>query len=311
MDNIAVLIPCYNEAPSIRKVVEDFRKALPDAAIYVYDNNSTDGTDTIAREAGAIVRYEHQQGKGSVVRKMFQEVEAKCCIIADGDDAFPAEDSPAMAALVLDEGVDMVVGDRLSSTYSQENTRPFHGFGNSLVKTLINRIFHADIRDVMTGYRAMSYRFVKSFPVVSQGFEIETEMTIHAVDKNMSIMNYPVQYRERPDGSTSKLRTIPDGIKVLRTIFRLFSNYEPFKFFGICSLIMAVLSVMFFLPVLNEYLHTGMVPRYPTLIVCGFVLLAAMNSFFVGLILQSLKHKERREFEFRLQEIYQWQKEAA
>ena len=311
MDNIAVLIPCYNEAPSICKVIHDFRKALPDAAIYVYDNNSTDGTDTIAREAGAIVRYEHQQGKGSVVRRMFQEVEAKCCIMVDGDDAFPAEDSPAMAALVLDEGVDMVIGDRLSSTYSQENTRPFHNFGNSLVKTLINYIFGSDIKDVMTGYRALSYRFVKSFPVVSQGFEIETEMTIHAVDKNMSIKNYPVNYRERPDGSTSKLRTIPDGIKVLRTIFRLFSNYEPFRFFGIWAAVLAVMSLAFMVPVLNDYVHTGLVPRFPTLIVCGFTMIAAILSFFAGVILQSIKQKERREFEFRLQEICHWQKENA
>ena len=240
---------------------------------------------------------------------MFQEVEAKCCIMTDGDDTYPAEDSPEMAAMVLDGGVDMVIGDRLSSTYSQENKRAFHGFGNSLVKTLINRIFHADIHDVMTGYRALSYRFVKSFPVVSQGFEIETEMTIHAVDKNMNIKNHVVQYRDRSDGSTSKLRTIPDGIKVLRTIFRLFSNYEPFKFFGLWAGILAVMSLAFMFPVLNDYMHTGLVPRFPTLIVCGFTMLAAILSFFAGVILQALKQKERREFEFRLQEIAQWQKD--
>ncbi|MBQ7155256.1 MAG: glycosyltransferase [Synergistaceae bacterium] len=311
MDNIAVLIPCYNEAPSIRKVVEDFRKALPDAKIYVYDNNSTDGTDKIAREAGAIVRYEHRQGKGSVVRRMFQDIDARCCIMADGDDTYPAEDSREMAAMILDEGVDMVIGDRLSSTYFRENKRPFHNFGNSIVRTLINYIFRTDIQDIMTGYRAMSYRFVKSFPVVSQGFEIETEMSIHAVDKNMNIKNYVVNYRDRSKGSTSKLRTIPDGLKVIRTIFRLFSSYEPLRFFGLWAVILAVLSLAFFLPVLNDYMHTGLVARFPTLIVCGFVMLGAMNSLFAGLILQSIKHKERREFEFRLQEISRWESEQA
>ena len=309
MDKIAVLIPCYNEAQTIRKVVLDFKQALPEAVIYVYDNNSTDNTDIIARDAGAVVRYEHQQGKGSVVRRMFQEIEAKCYIMADGDDTYPADDSSRIAVLILDEGVDMVIGDRLSSTYSQQNTRPFHNFGNNLVKTLINYIFGSDIRDVMTGYRALSYRFVKSFPVVSQGFEIETEMTIHAVDKNMNIVNYPVQYRERQDGSISKLRTIPDGFKVLSTIFQLFSSYQPFKFFGLWAAILAVLSLVFMMPVLNDYMHTGLVQRFPTLIVCGFTMLAAILSFFAGVILQSIKHKERREFEFRLQEIYHWQNE--
>ena len=309
MDSVAVLIPCYNEAASISKVVRDFKASLPEASIYVYDNNSTDGTDTIARNAGAIVRYEHRQGKGSVVRRMFSEIDAKCYILVDGDDTYPAEDSPEMAASVLEDDADMVTGDRLSSTYFQQNKRPFHNFGNSIVRTLINRIFRADVRDIMTGYRALSYRFVKSFPVVSQGFEIETEMTIHAVDKNMSIVNHVVNYRDRGEGSTSKLRTIPDGLKVICTIFRLFSNYEPMKFFGLAGVIAAGLSLGFFVPVLNDYLRTGLVERIPTLIVCGFGVMAAMSSFFAGVILQSIKHKERREFEFRLQEINQWQKE--
>ena len=308
MDKIAVLIPCYNEAASIRKVVQDFKHSLPEAAIYVYDNNSTDNTGQIARSAGAIVRHEHRQGKGNVVRRMFQEVDAECCILVDGDDTYPAEASPDMAAFVLKDGADMVIGDRLSSTYFHENKRPFHNFGNTIVRTLINHIFRADIQDIMTGYRALSYRFVKSFPVVSQGFEIETEMTIHAVDKDMSIKNHVVNYRDREAGSTSKLRTIPDGLKVIRTIFQLFSNYEPFKFFGLAAVILAALSILFFVPVLNDYMRTGMVERIPTLIVCGFGMIAALSSFFVGVILQSIKHKERREFEFRLHEIYQWHK---
>lgn len=308
MDRIAVLIPCFNEASSVAKVVHDFRAALPDAAIYVYDNNSTDGTPEIAEKAGAIVRHESRQGKGNVVRRMFQDIDAECYIMADGDDAFPAEDSIEMAGLVLGRNVDMVIGDRLTSTYAQENKRPFHNFGNSLVKILINRIFKADIHDVMTGYRALSWRFAKSFPIISQGFEIETEMTIHAVDKNMKIVNRPVNYRERPDGTKSKVRTIPDGFKVIRTILQLFSNYEPFKFFGMLSLFLAVLSVLFFLPVFAEYLRTGLVARFPTLIVCGFAMIAALNLLFAGIILQSMKQKERREFEFRLQEINQWRK---
>lgn len=308
MDKIAVLIPCYNEAPSVAKVVHDFRKALPEATIYVYDNNSTDGTDTIARDAGAVVRYERQQGKGNVVRRMFQDIDAECYIMADGDDAFPAEDSLKMSSMVIDGGIDMVIGDRLSSTYSQQNKRPFHNFGNSLVKTLINHVFKADIHDVMTGYRALSYRFVKSFPIVSKGFEIETEMTIQAVDKNMNIQNHVIDYRERPDGTASKVQTIPDGIKVIRTILQLFSNYEPLKFFGILAAILAVMSIIFFLPVLGDYLSTGLVPRFPTLIVCGFTMIAALNMLFAGIILQAVKQKERREFEFRLQEINQWYK---
>ena len=308
MDKIAVLIPCYNEAASIRKVIADFKHVIPDASIYVYDNNSTDDTSIIAEEAGAIVRHEPRQGKGSVVRRMFQDIDAECYILVDGDDTYPAEDSPKMSAYVLNENVDMVTGDRLSSTYFHENKRPFHNFGNSIVRMLINHIFRTNIQDIMTGYRAMSYRFVKSFPVVSQGFEIETEMTIHAVDKNMCIKNHIVAYRDRAEGSTSKLRTIPDGLKVIRTIFQLFSNYEPFKFFGLVGVILAALSIMLFVPVLNDYMHTGLVERIPTFIVCGLGGLSALCSFFAGVILQSMKRKERREFEFRLQQIHQWRK---
>ena len=308
MDNIAVLIPCYNEEATIDKVVRDWRAALPEAVIYVYDNNSTDHTDEIARAAGAVVRHEPQQGKGNVVRRMFQEIDAKCYLMVDGDDTYPPEAGRAMADFILNENADMVIGDRLSSTYFEENKRRFHNFGNSLVRTLINHMFKTNIRDIMTGYRAFSYRFVKSFPVVSQGFEIETEMTVHAIDKNMSLVNHVVPYRDRPEGSASKLRTIPDGIKVLRTIFHLFCDYEPFRFFSLIALVLSVISAAFFLPVFNDYLATGLVARFPTLIACGFGALAGIISFFAGIVLQTLKHRERRDFEFRLQEIVRWER---
>lgn len=310
MNDIAVLIPCYNEAATIRRVIEDWHEAIPEALIYVYDNNSTDGTGNIARDAGAFVRREFVQGKGNVVRRMFQDIDARCCIMVDGDDTYPADRGREMADYVLNENVDMVIGDRLSSSYFEENKRPFHNFGNSVVRALINYIFRTDIRDIMTGCRAFSFRFVKSFPVISQGFEIETEMTIHAVDKNMSIKNLVIPYRNRPEGSESKLRTIPDGLKVIATIFNLFWNYEPFRFFSITAAILASVSLAFFIPVFNAYLHTGLVDRIPTLIVCGFGGLASLISFFTGITLQMSKQKERREFEFRLQEIDQWQKNS-
>ena len=303
MDKIAVLIPCYNESKTIEKVVTDFKKVLPEAVIYVYDNNSTDHTDEIARRAGAVVRYEYQQGKGNVIRRMFREIDAQCYIMADGDDTYPAEFAPSMVEKVLNKKVDMVVGDRLSSTYFTENKRPFHNFGNSLVRETINRLFHTNIRDIMTGYRAFSYLFVKSFPVLSKGFEIETEMTIHAVEKNMCIENVIIEYRDRPEGSESKLNTYSDGIKVLKTIGRLYKNYRPMNFFGMLSALLGVISLIMFIPVLYKYIQTGMVPNFPTLIVSGFVALAAMVSFFSGLILSEIVEKERREYEFRLQMI--------
>ena len=306
MDKIAVLIPCYNEGKTIEKVVTDFKRALPEAVIYVYDNNSTDGTDEIARKAGAVVRYEHQQGKGNVVRRMFQEIDARCYLIVDGDDTYPAEDAPAMAEAVLTRNVDMVIGDRLSSTYFTENKRPFHNFGNSLVRSAINHMFHTNIRDIMTGYRAFSYRFVKSFPVLSKGFEIETEMSIHAVDKNMALENHVIEYRDRPEGSSSKLNTFSDGMKVLGTILRLYEEYRPLAFFTWIALILAALAVGFFIPVMQGYLQTGLVAKFPTLIVCGFCGLAALISFFVGLILSSTRSREKRDYEFRLQEIHHW-----
>ena len=306
MDKIAVLIPCYNESKTIEKVVTDFRNALPEAVIYVYDNNSNDGTDEIARKAGAVVRYERQQGKGNVVRRMFREIDALCYIMVDGDDTYPASASREMAEDVLKDNADMVIGDRLSSTYFEENKRPFHNFGNSFVRASINRMFRTDIRDIMTGYRAFSFRFVKSFPVLSKGFEIETEMTIHAVDKNMYLKNRIVSYRDRPEGSVSKLSTIPDGLRVLYMIAHLYCDYRPFQMFECLSLILFLIALINFIPVFSMYLHTGLVQRFPTLIVCGFCTLASIMSFFAGLVLGTIQHKERREFEFRLQLIENW-----
>lgn len=304
MDKIAVLIPCYNEAKTIGKVVTDFRRVLPEeSVIYVYDNNSSDDTARIAREAGAVVRHEHQQGKGNVMRRMFREIDAECYIMADGDDTYPAECALEMIQKVLKQKADMVVGDRLSSTYFEENKRPFHNFGNSLVRGCINFLFKSNIRDIMTGYRAFSYQFVKSFPVLSEGFEIETEMTIHAVDKNMQVENAVIEYRDRPEGSESKLDTIPDGWKVLKTIGKLFRNYKPFIFFGSVALLLSLLSLIFFIPVFVEYLHTGMVPNMPTLVVCGFAAIAAIQSFFSGLILETVHQKNRQDFEMELMHI--------
>jgi glycosyltransferase involved in cell wall biosynthesis len=305
MDKIAVLIPCYNESQTIEKVVTDFKRALPDAVIYVYDNNSTDNTAEIAAAAGAVVRHEYQQGKGNVIRRMFRDIDAQCYLMVDGDDTYPAEFAPEMAAKVLERNVDMVVGDRLSSTYFEENKRPFHNFGNSLVRWSINKLFHNDIKDIMTGYRAFSYQFVKTFPVLSQGFEIETEMTIHASDKNMFMENVVIEYRDRPEGSESKLNTYSDGMKVLLTIAGLFRNYKPMAFFGAISIILTILGVAFLIPVLVEYANTGLVERFPTLIVCGFVFLTAIISFFSGMILQTIAHKNRQDFEMELQRVAQ------
>lgn len=300
MDGIAVLIPCFNEAQTIKKVVEDWKSALPEAVVYVYDNNSTDNTAEIAQKAGAVVRHEYAQGKGNVIRRMFREIDAEAYIMVDGDDTYPAEYGREMVELVLDKNADMVVGDRLSSTYFKENKRPFHNLGNSLVRASINFLFHTDIKDIMTGYRAFSYQFAKSFPVLSKGFEIETEMSIHAVDKNMRVENVIIEYRDRPEGSESKLNTYSDGFKVLRTIVRLFRNYKPFAFFGAISFVLALLAVIFVIPVLSVYFKTGLVPNFPTLIVCGFTMMAAIMSLFTGLQLQNSIQKNRQDFEMRL-----------
>ncbi|MBR0091205.1 MAG: glycosyltransferase [Lachnospiraceae bacterium] len=300
MDQIAVLIPCYNEEKTIAKVIADTKTYLPEAAVYVYDNNSTDDTARIAAENGAIVRREHKQGKGNVIRRMFREVDADCYILIDGDDTYPLESAREMADKVLLNGADMVVGDRLSSTYFSQNKRPFHGVGNSLVRGSINRLFRTDIRDIMTGYRALSYAFVKTFPVLSKGFEIETEMTIHAVFNNLQIENVIVEYRDRPEGSTSKLNTFSDGRKVLATIFRLYRDYKPMRFFTLIASVLFLLAVIFVVPVFIEYWQTGEVRRFPTLIVCGFTFVAALQSFFAGVILSSMALNHRRTFEYRM-----------
>lgn len=300
MDKMAVLIPCYNESKTIEKVVNDYRKALPEAVIYVYDNNSTDNTAEIAEKAGAVVRHEYQQGKGNVIRRMFREIDAECYIMVDGDDTYPAEYGRKMTDMVLNKHVDMVVGDRLSSTYFEENKRPFHNFGNSLVRWSINALFKSDIKDIMTGYRAFSYQFVKTFPVLSRGFEIETEMSIHALDKNLYVENLVIEYRDRPAGSESKLNTYSDGIKVIKTIARLFKNYKPLNFFGIIAFILFVLALIFFIPVLYAYIQTGLVKNFPTLIVCGFTVIAAILSLFSGLQLQTIAQKNRQDFEMEL-----------
>lgn len=301
-NKIAVLIPCYNESLTIEKVISDYRKALPEAAIYVYDNNSTDKTDEIARHAGAIVRYEYRQGKGNVIRSMFRDIEADCYLMIDGDDTYPAENAKEMCQLILDEKADMVIGDRLSSTYFEENKRLFHNFGNNLVRESINFLWHPKekIKDVMTGYRTFSPMFVKTFPILSQGFEIETEMTIHALDKNLLIRSLPVKYRDRPSGSVSKLNTYTDGIKVLLTIFNLFRDYKPMKFFGGFSLILALISWLLFIPVLITYFQTGLVPRFPTFILSAFIMLAAMLSLVCGLVLHTTAVNVRKNFEIQM-----------
>ena len=299
MDRIAVLIPCYNEEASVGKVVSDFRAALPEAVIYVYDNASTDRTAELAEAAGALVRHEYKKGKGNVIRRMFREIDAECYIMVDGDDTYEASYAPKLADEVLSRGVDMAVGDRLSSTYYKENKRAFHGFGNSLMKNAINSLFGSDIKDIMTGYRAFSYRFVKTFAVTSRGFEIETEMTVHAIHKNMFVSNVVVEYRDR-HGSESKLNTFRDGFRVIRTTMRLFRCYRPLKFFSILSAVLTLLSAAFLIPVLIEYFKTGLVSRFPTLIVCGFAFLAALISFFSGLILNTMVETDRQRFEMRL-----------
>lgn len=278
---------------------------MPKAIIYVYDNNSTDGSGEIAKKAGAIVWREYRQGKGNVIRRMFREINAECHIMVDGDDTYPAPAAKTMAGLVLNKKVDMVVGDRLSSTYFTQNKRPFHNSGNSVVRAMINLIFKSNIKDILTGYRAFSYNFVKTFPILSGGFEIETEMSIHAIDKNLFIENLVIDYKDRKEGSVSKLNTYSDSFKVIVTIMRLFRVYRPLAFFGIISLILALVSIGFFMPVLLDYFRTGLVAQFPTLIVCGFVMVAALLSFFAGLILQTITQKNKQDFEMDLYKLNQ------
>lgn len=297
---IAVLIPCYNEQPTIAKVVADFHQALPEADIYVYDNNSTDATASVARAAGAIVRHEPVQGKGNAIRRMFREIDADAYLMVDGDDTYPASQAVELLRPILEEQADMVVGDRLSATYFSENKRPFHNAGNRIVRTLIRRFWHADIHDIMTGYRAFSRRFVKLFPVMSPQFEIETEMTIHALDRRFLVREVPVAYRDRPQGSVSKLNTFADGTKVLKTIFLLYKEYRPLRFFSWLALLLGLLAVIFFVPVLAEYFQTGLVPRFPTLFVALFLGLASLQSFFTGLTLDVLITKDRKAYELNV-----------
>ena len=297
MDKIAVLIPCFNESATIEKVVNDFKIALPDSVIYVYDNNSTDGTADIAAKAGAVVRREYRQGKGNVIRSMFRQIDAECYLMIDGDDTYPAKDAKKMCDLVLNKGVDMVIGDRLSSTYFAENKRPFHNLGNRMVRSIINWLFGSNVRDIMTGYRAFSYQFVKNFPVLSKGFEIETEMTIHALDKNFLLEEIVVNYKDRPEGSVSKLNTYLDGIKVLTTIARLFRDYKPFAFFGCWALLIAIIALALFIPVLLEYFDSGLVPRFPTLIVSTVLGMMALMLWASGIILEVIAKKHRQLYE--------------
>jgi glycosyltransferase involved in cell wall biosynthesis len=304
MDKIAVLIPCYNEAQTINKVLAGIKRYLPEAAVYVYDNNSSDNTAELAVKAGAFTRREQQQGKGFVVRSMFREIDAECYLLIDGDDQHPAEYAPEMCSKVLEEKYDMVIGDRLSTTYFSENKRAFHNFGNDFVRSAINRLFSCSTADVLTGYRAFSYLFVKSFPVLSHGFEIETEMTIHAFEKHLAVSSIPVAYRNRPEGSISKLNTVRDGIKIINTIFHLYKNYRPLQFFSGAAVLLCLLAFAFFIPILITFIKISAVPNFPTLIVCGFTIIAAIQCFFAGLILSTIRQKNLQDFEFRLIDVY-------
>ncbi|MGY3743292.1 glycosyltransferase family 2 protein [Leuconostoc inhae] len=313
MDKLAILIPAYNEAQTIEKVVTDVletTKNIEGTVVYVYDNNSKDNTAKLAEKAGAIVKHEFAQGKGAVIRRMFREIDAEVYIMIDADDTYPVEAMTKMYHTVKVRGVDMVVGDRLSSTYFEENTRPFHNVGNSVVRGLINTLFKTDIKDILTGYRAFSFEFVKTFPVLSRGFEIETEMSIHATEKRMLVENQVIDYRDRPDGSESKLDTYGDGMRVLKTVMNLYRNYHPFAFFGSISALFVFISlIVFFVRVLGPYARTGMVDNMPTLIVTMILLLVAVISFFSGMILNAVQAKEKRDFELSLIEASNRKKE--
>ena len=308
MNKIAVLIPCYNESKTIEKVIKDYNKALPEATIYVYDNNSTDGTDKISKKAGAVVEYEYKQGKGNVIRSMFRNIDADCYLMIDGDDTYPAENAREMCDLILSGKADMVIGDRLSSTYFTENKRPFHNLGNKMVRYFINKIFKNNVKDIMTGYRAFNYNFVKGFPVLSKGFEIETEMTIHAVDKNYKLVEIPVTYRDRPEGSVSKLNTFSDGFKVLKTIITLFKEYRPALFFNIISLICLLLSLILGIPVLNEFFKTGLVPKFPSLIVSTIFFVITLLMWITGIILTVINKKHKQLYELYMNLLVKNQK---
>ena len=301
---IAVLIPCYNEEVTIEKVVSDFRRELPSAPVYVYDNNSSDRTADKARAAGAIVRHEPRQGKGNVCRQMFRDIEADCYLMVDGDDTYPAEQAAELCAPILDNKADMVVGDRLSNgTYAKENKRAFHGFGNNLVRRMIKWIYGYTFDDVMTGYRAFSRPFVKTFPVLSTGFQIETELSIHAVDRRWRIADVPIVYRDRPEGSESKLDTVSDGIKVILMIGTLFKNYRPLACFGSIATLFLALGLICGIPVIVEFIQTGLVPRLPTAVLAvGFVFLSGL-SLATGLILDTVARNERKQWELNVYRV--------
>jgi len=295
LPSVAVLLPCFNEEVTIGKVVRDFKAALPGAAVYVYDNNSTDRTAEIAAAEGAIVRKEPRQGKGNVIRAMFEDIDADVYVMADGDDTYPGDAAPAMVAKVL-EGYDMVIGDRLSSTYFQENKRPFHNFGNRLVRGSINGLFGAHVTDIMTGYRAFNFTFVKTYPVLSRGFEVETEMTIHSLNNNLRLYEMPIQYRDRPEGSVSKLDTVGDGIKVMSTIFRMIREYKPLPFFGGLGLIIGIVGIVLCGTVTFEFAKTGVVTHFPTLIGAVMLVIAGLLLIIAGIILDVMAKNDRKTF---------------
>lgn len=306
---IAVLIPCYNEELTVEKTVSDFKRVLPNADIYVYNNNSKDRTKELALKAGAIVRDEYRQGKGAVVRSMFRDIDADVYIMVDGDDTYPAEEVDGLITPVLEGKADMVIGDRLSSTYYTENKRPFHNFGNSLVKGLINFLFKSDLNDIMTGYRSFSKKFVKCMPVMSDGFQIETEMTIFALTNNMQVVNVPITYRDRPEGSESKLNTFSDGFKVLLTLFNLFKDNRPFLFFGSISIVIFIIGLLIGIPVINEFIKTAYITKVPSAILAAALMLNAFLMFSVGIILDAIKNQKRYLFECHMNDVMSKYKE--
>ncbi|MEF9892067.1 MAG: glycosyltransferase family 2 protein [Anaerorhabdus sp.] len=301
---IAVLVPCYNEELTVEKVVFDFKAACPEADIYVYDNNSKDKTNELAVKAGAIVRSEYRQGKGNVVRSMFRDIDADVYILVDGDDTYPADEVQKLINPIINQNADMVIGDRLSNgTYFEENKRGFHGFGNNLVRNLINSLFNSNINDIMTGYRAYSKKFVKCMPIMSEGFQIETEMTIFSLVYGMNVVEVPITYRDRPEGSESKLNTFSDGLKVLITLFNLFKNYRPFLFFGIISLIFGFIGFLTGLPVLIEFFETAFITKIPSAILAAGLFIIAFILFVVGIMLDSLKNQTQLLFQMHVNEF--------
>ncbi len=305
---LAVLIPCYNESVTIAKVVRDFRRELPGADIYVYDNNSTDGSAELAKEAGAIVRHEYKQGKGFVMRSMFNDIDADCYIMVDADDTYPAENAPEMVRMILDNRADMVIGDRLNTTYFEENKRPFHDFGNKLVRWMVNSFFDGDLQDIMTGYRAMNRKFVKEYPLLSKGFEVETEMSLFALDGSYLVKEIPVEYRDRPAGSESKLNTFTDGFRVIKTIVLLFRDYKPLWFFGVLAVLCFLFGTILFIPILHEYAMTHLVLRFPTLFVSIFLYMASLLFFCSGMILDVLKNNQRKTRELIVKQLSRFDK---